>query len=89
MARLRLLYLEPTARGLGLGRRLVDECIAFARAAGYRKITLWTESSLTAARRIYQATGFMLTGTKRHADFGPRQMTETWDLRLGPRRDSG
>ncbi len=80
VAKLRLLYLEPTARGLGLGRRLVDECIAFARDAGYKKITLWTQSSLAAARHIYQATGFALKGTKRHADFGPREVAETWEL---------
>jgi DNA-binding MarR family transcriptional regulator/GNAT superfamily N-acetyltransferase len=82
VAKLRLLYLEPTARGLGLGRRLVDECIAFARDAGYRKITLWTQSSLAAARHIYQATGFELKRTKRHADFGPREVAETWELAL-------
>ena len=82
-AKLRLLYLEPHARGLGLGRRLVDECIAFAREAGYAKITLWTQSSLTAARHIYQTAGFKMTGSKVHADFGPREAAETWDLALG------
>lgn len=82
VAKLRLLYLEPTARRLGLGRRLVDECIAFARGAGYKKITLWTQGSLIAARHIYQATGFVLKGTKRHADFGPREIAETWELAL-------
>ncbi|HET9425173.1 MAG TPA: bifunctional helix-turn-helix transcriptional regulator/GNAT family N-acetyltransferase [Gemmatimonadaceae bacterium] len=84
VAKLRLLYLEPDARGLGLGRRLVDECIAFARAAGYRKITLWTQSSLAAARHIYKATGFRLVSSKSHADFGPREKAETWELRLNP-----
>ena len=86
VAKLRMLYLEPTARGLGLGRRLVDECIAFARKAGYKKITLWTQSSLVAARHIYQATGFVLKATRRHADFGPREIAETWELSL---RDRG
>jgi DNA-binding MarR family transcriptional regulator/N-acetylglutamate synthase-like GNAT family acetyltransferase len=82
LAKLRLLYLEPEARGMGLGRRLVDECIAFARAAGYRKITLWTQSSLSAARHIYEATGFQLVARKVHADFGPREAAETWELKL-------
>ena len=81
-AKLRLLYVEPHARGLGLGRRLVDECIAFARTAGYGKVTLWTQSSLVAARRIYEAAGFRQTGSKIHADFGPREAAETWDLVL-------
>ncbi len=82
VAKLRLLYLEPHARGLGLGRRLVQECIDFARSAGYRRITLWTQSSLTAARHIYEKTGFRMTGSKVHADFGPREAAETWDLDL-------
>ena len=82
VAKLRLLYLEPHARGLGLGRRLVNECIAFARSAGYRKMTLWTQSSLTAARHIYQTAGFRKTGSKIHSDFGPREAAETWELRL-------
>jgi len=86
VAKLRLLYLEPAARGLGLGRRLVDECIAFARKAGYKKITLWTQSSLVAARHIYQATGFVLKATRRHADFGPRENAETWELAITNRR---
>jgi ribosomal protein S18 acetylase RimI-like enzyme len=82
VAKLRLLYLEPHARGLGLGRRLVDECIAFARSAGYDKITLWTQSSLVAARHIYEATGFRLVDTREHQDFGPREAAETWELIL-------
>src|ERR1051325_5055693 len=83
VAKLRLLYLEPSARGLGLGRRLVDECVAFARDAGYRKITLYTQSSLVAARHIYEAVGFKLVGEEKHSDFGVREVAETWELDLG------
>jgi DNA-binding MarR family transcriptional regulator len=82
VAKLRMLYLEPEARGIGLGRRLVDECIAFARDAGYRKVTLWTQSSLVAARHLYQTAGFVRTASKPHSDFGPRELAETWDLVL-------
>jgi len=74
VAKLRLLYVEPTARGLGLGGRLVRECISFARDAGYRKITLWTNSILLAARKIYKREGFRLISTE--GDF------ETWELNL-------
>ena len=86
IAKLRLLYLEPEVRGQGLGRRLVDECIAFAREAGYRRVTLWTQSSLTAARHIYESTGFRLVESKAHQDFGPREAAEIWELRLGADR---
>lgn len=82
VARLRLLLLEPAARGLGLGRRLVDECVAFARAAGYHEIVLWTHAVLTAARRIYADCGFELERTWTHDDFGIEEVSETWRLRL-------
>jgi DNA-binding MarR family transcriptional regulator/GNAT superfamily N-acetyltransferase len=82
VARLRLLLVEPEARGLGLGARLVDECIRFARETRYQKITLWTHSVLTGARNIYERAGFRLVTTWTHEDFGPRLLAETWDLEL-------
>ena len=81
-AKLRLLLVEPRARGHGLGRRLVRECIAFARAKGYRKLTLWTQSNLAAARAIYKAEGFTLVSTEKHASFGARLTGEYWELKL-------
>jgi GNAT superfamily N-acetyltransferase len=82
VAKLRLLLVEPSARGLGLGSRLVDEVIQFARRAGYRKIVLWTQRELTAARRIYAAKGFALVATEDHATFGVPLLSETWEMRL-------
>jgi DNA-binding MarR family transcriptional regulator/GNAT superfamily N-acetyltransferase len=82
VARLRLLIVEPKARGLGVGKKLVEECIRFARQTGYRQITLWTHSILTAARRIYASTGFEIVETETHDEFGPELLGETWTLTL-------
>ena len=82
-ARLRLLIVEPSARGAGLGRRLVEECIRFSREAGYRKVVLWTHAHLTAARAIYAGTGFRkLKKTETHDSFGPKAVSEFWELKL-------
>ena len=81
-ARIRLLIVAPKARGLGLGQRLTDECIAFARAKGYKKVTLWTHDCLKAARRCYQKAGFTLTSSDNKMSFGQNVVAEYWDLDL-------
>jgi DNA-binding MarR family transcriptional regulator/N-acetylglutamate synthase-like GNAT family acetyltransferase len=82
-AKLRLLLVEPSTRGLGIGKRLVEECIRFAKEAGYKKVMLWTQSELAAARGIYKSAGFQLVGEERHNSWSRKDLVaETWELRL-------
>jgi len=81
-ARLRLLLVDPQARGCGVGRRLIAECVQFARSAGYRRIRLWTQQNLTVARHLYQQAGFRCTAQRPHHSFGHELIGETWELRL-------
>jgi len=76
------MLVEPKARGQGIGARLVDECVSFAREKGYRKMTLWTNSILLAARHIYKKAGFRLVHTERHHSFGHALVGEIWELTL-------
>ena len=82
VSKLRLLIIHPRARGLGLGKRLTRACIRFARAAGYKKMVLWTQSHLAAARGIYQAEGFRKVSSEKHRSFGKRLVAEVWALKL-------
>jgi GNAT superfamily N-acetyltransferase len=82
VAQLRLLYVDPAARGLGIGSKLVEECLRFARAAGYTEMTLWTNSVLAEARRIYQRTGFTLAGEEAHHSFGADLVGQNWSRKL-------
>jgi len=82
IAKLRLLHVEAEARGLGIGKRLVEECVRFARQAGYKKMTLWTQSILLAARHIYKQAGFRVVRSERHHSFGKDLVAETWEMKL-------
>ncbi len=82
VAKLRLLHVESEARGLGIGKRLVEECVRFARQAGYSKITLWTQNNLFAARHLYQQAGFQVIREEAHHSFGKDLVAETWELEL-------
>lgn len=85
IAKLRLFIVHPSARGHGIGSQLLEECIRFSRRAGYRKIVLWTQSDLLAARALYKRAGFVRTASERHRSFGKRLVAETWELALSPR----
>jgi GNAT superfamily N-acetyltransferase len=82
VARLRLLLVDPVARGRGLGTRLTRECVRFARQRGYRRITLWTHSVLITARHLYERAGFRLTSSEARRSFGQAVVSEHWDLIL-------
>ncbi len=89
VAKLRILLVTPTARGLGVGSRLVERCLAFARDAGYRQVTLWTNDVLVSARRIYESFGFALTEQQPHHTFGHDLIGQTWNLELRESQRAG
>jgi DNA-binding MarR family transcriptional regulator/GNAT superfamily N-acetyltransferase len=82
IGKLRLFLVEPDARGLGIGRRLIDECVRFAREASYRRVRLWTQTNLLAARRLYERAGFRIIDSEPHHSFSQDLVAETWELRL-------
>lgn len=82
VAKLRLVYVEPQVRGTGLGRRLVEDCMTFARGAGYRRMTLWTNDVLVPARRLYQRLGFEMIAAEPYRGFGHDLVSETWERDL-------
>jgi GNAT superfamily N-acetyltransferase len=84
-AKLRLLLVEPDARGMGVGARLVEQCVQFAEQAGYASITLWTQSILEDAQRLYARAGFQITGSQPHHSFGRDLVDQTWTRELSPR----
>jgi len=89
VAKLRLLLVEPRARGLGIGARLIDECLRFATSRGYSRLRLWTHSELLAARRLYTAAGFACTASEPYTSFGRKLVSETWERALGPAAGTG
>jgi GNAT superfamily N-acetyltransferase len=82
IGKLRLLYVEPDSRGMGIGKRLIDACIEGARSAGYERLVLWTNSVLTSARRLYERAGFKLEQEEKHHSFGKDLVGQYWSLEL-------